>query len=190
MFTRSSRMRNLKPLMIAGGMMFMCTACVNPAPLLSPADVRTATVPLKTVSLQESSKNGSAVFSVRIPNDKSWQRIRAAWGDPGYLLSVVAPGRRTLLCFDKYNLDVRVSGDSGIIHSEPANSPLYGYSLDCVSVGVKFNASPGDLVELRVVFPGSLSKIPGNLMLCAYWGPEVKDRLVGLSIDQELRRHF
>lgn len=184
-------MKHLKfEMMIAGGMLLVSSACVNAARSLSAADAQAVMTPLKIVSLQDGLASGNVVFSVRIPTDKSWQRVRGAWGDPGYLLSVTSPGGKTLLCFDKYDLAVRVSGAAGPIQSGRATSPLYGYSLDCSSVGIKFNASPGDLVEVRVGYPVSASKIPGNLMLCAYWGPETKDRLVGLATRQDLRSLF
>ena len=170
--------------------MFMSTACFNTASSLSPADAQTVMMPLKVVPLEQIAKDGSIAFDIVVPSETSWKKIRAAWGDPGYLISIVSPDRRTLTCFDKHELDVRLSDDSGAIHSESANSPLYGYSSECINVGTKFNASPGDRVRLQVTYSGRPPQLRGDLMVTAYWGPEIKDKLVGLSINEELRHLF
>ena len=71
-----------------------------------------------------------------------------------------------------------------------ANSLPYGFSSSCSSpLGVKFNATPGSRVEIRIDKVKHRSAPPGDLIVTSYW-MDTKDKLVGIALDKELRVPF
>jgi hypothetical protein len=71
------------------------------------------------------------------------------------------------------------------IQTEPAGTP-YAYSSDCPTSSRKFNAAVGSRLRVEVVKTGTGLLPPGELIVVGSWS-NTKDKLVGVSLDQELR---
>lgn len=154
---------------------------------LRAGDLGLALAPIHELPLEGLSNGGSATFTFSIPNDRRWMRIWRAWGDPGYAVVAVTPDRRTTYCFEKLGIDVQVTVGSDPTRTEAALEPLYGHSAQCMPIGIKFKAGPGDQVTIRTTTKAE-STPRGYLLVVASWPPELKDRIVGLDINDELRR--
>jgi hypothetical protein len=160
-------------------------------PPLSGEDEIVAFKTLVQIPLQEIEQKGFVTFTFSTPDDASWKRIRGAWGEPGYILAAAAPtGSELLYCFKDLDLSIQGMRGSEVIPVEEATSSLYPYSTKCSPCGVKFLASPGENLVLHVKAPGNRSLPRGDLIIAHYWTSEIKDRLVGLSLDKLLRGPF
>jgi len=155
---------------------------------LRPGDEKIAFTPLYRTGLENLDQG--ATFSVTIPNNEAWRRIRRAWGDPEYVIAPVSPDLETMYCLDTWDIELQARVDGRPLPTQTANSAPYGFSVSCSSpVGVRFNAAPGSRVEIRVdkVRHGMASK--GDLIVTTYWW-DGKDKLVGIALDRDLRIPF
>jgi hypothetical protein len=75
-------------------------------------------------------------------------------------------------------------GDQPVI-LETAEYAPYGYSLDCQPAGLRFRAPQGAVVQIRFESVRH-SHRTANLVVEPYWTAGTKDRLVGISIQQDL----
>jgi hypothetical protein len=143
---------------------------------------RVATVPLNQVE-----SLGSLDLTVKVPDDADRRRIRRFWGDPGYLIAAVSD-RKHIYCFERLGLTIQARVLADKIALEAAKEPLYGYSAECQSDGLKFRAPPGATLQLHVVAEGDRDLPSGNLIVTGYWTGETKDRIVGMDLDDDLRK--
>ena len=153
-----------------------------------PGDQRIAFTPFYRTGL-ENLEDGTT-FSVTIPNNQAWKRIRRAWGDREFVIAAVSPDLETMYCLDTWDIELQARVDGRPLPTQTANSPPYGFSVSCSSpVGVKFDATPGSRVEIKVdkVRHGMAPK--GDLIVTTYWW-DGKDKLVGIALDRELRVPF
>jgi hypothetical protein len=155
---------------------------------LRPDDATIAFTPFYRIGL--ANLDPGATFSVTIPNNQAWRRIRRAWGDPGYVIAPVSPDLETMYCLDTWEVEVRATVDGRPLLTQIANSPPYGFSASCSPVGVKFNATPGSRVEIRIDKRKRGLASSGDLLVTSYWMGGTKDKLVGIALDQELRIPF
>src|SRR5882724_6206310 len=103
-------------------------------------EAQVAFEPLASLSLARIEAQGYTDLSVIAPNNATWQRIRRVWGDPCYLITAVSPSRKNMYCFSKLGLGIQLETGSDSVALEAASEPLYGYSADCQSYGVRFQA--------------------------------------------------
>ena len=155
---------------------------------LRPDDATIAFTPLYRIGLEN--LDSGATFSVTIPDNEAWRRIRRIWSDPGYVIAPVSPDLETMYCLDTWEIEVQATVDGRPLPTETANSPPYGFSAPCSPVGVKFNATPGSRVEIRIDKRKRGLASSGDLLVTSYWMDGTKDRLVGIAQDQELRVPF
>jgi hypothetical protein len=156
---------------------------------LRPGDVKIAFTPLYRIRLED--LDSGATFSVAIPNNEAWRRIRRAWGDPGYVIAPVSPDLETMYCLDTLGIEVQATVDGQPLPTQMASSPPYGFSTSCSSpVGVKFNATPSSRVEIRIDKRKNDLASSGDLLVTSYWVDGTKDKLVGIALDQDLRVPF
>jgi hypothetical protein len=85
------------------------------------------------------------------------------------------------------DLSVRVQARIGDqpVSLETAEYAPYGYSLDCGPAGLRFRAPQGAVVQIRFEALGH-SHRRADLVVEPYWTAGTKDRLVGISIQQDL----
>lgn len=143
---------------------------------------------LGAVSLNTIEMQGSCNLSVTAPNNSVWERIRRAWGDPGYIIAAVSSGGKHMYCFDRLGLHIQAAIGSEPIALEAATEPLYGYSAECGADGLKFRVPPGATVNVHITRQVPRDMPPGSLVVTGYWTGETKDRLVGLMLDEDLRK--
>ncbi len=167
--------------LIIGGVIL--AGCVSN---ISQADARIALTPLKSVPLSAARSTGRVSFTEQIPDSAQWRKLIATWGNPSFVLAVVSPDHQTLRCFDQLGLKVKIESDSHGVHTEPGGW-VYGYSIECQNIGVRFRAGTGDLLDVEVGVPAAATTLSDELTLIADWGPKTKDRLVGIGIDDDIR---
>jgi len=155
---------------------------------LRPDDATVAFTPVYRSGLEN--LDSGTTFSVMIPNNEAWRRIRRVWTDPGYVIAPVSPDLRTIYCLDTWGIEVQPTVNGQPLLTQIADSPPYGFSASCSPIGVKFNATPGSRVEIRIYKRMRRVASPGDLLVTSYWKEGTKDRLVGIALDQELRIPF
>jgi hypothetical protein len=150
-------------------------------------DVGAAFTRLAQIPLEHVERARSAVVMVTVPDSVQWQRVRRAWGDPGYILAAVSPPQRNLVyCFEGLGIEAEVMRGGARIPLEVASVPPYGFSTECQVNGLKFRVSPGSELTIRV-WETSQRPLPvGELILMSYWDGRTKDRIVGVMLDEDL----
>ncbi len=155
---------------------------------LRPGDETVAFTPLYRIGLEN--LDSGATFSVTIPDNEAWRRIRRAWGDPGYVIAPVSSDLQTMDCLDTWEIKVQATVDGQPLPTQMANSPPYGFSTSCSSpVGVQFNATPGSRVEVRID-KGKRGLASSEDLIVTSYRLDGKDKLVGIALDRELRVPF
>jgi hypothetical protein len=150
-------------------------------------DAGTAFTRLARIPLEHLEKTRSAAVIVTVPDNVQWQRVRRAWGDPGYILAAVSPPHRNLVhCFDGLGTEAEVMRGGARIPLEAASAPPYGLSTECQANGLKFLAPPGSELTIRVLATSQQPLPAGELILMSYWNDRTKDRLVGVDLDEDL----
>jgi hypothetical protein len=144
-----------------------------------------ADVPLESIQTRG---EGDVVFTT--PSNAHWDRVRKAWGDPGYILAAFSPKDKVIYCFQRLGLTVDIVADGKPLATTGATEPLYGYSSECRDEGVAFTAPPGTKVEAHLSEVAGNSLPAGNIVVESYWTMDVKDHLVGAVIDEEFRERF
>jgi hypothetical protein len=147
-------------------------------------DVALALTPLKTISLEKLNRAGFIDFSLVISDKPEWKRITHEWGDPGYVIAVLGEGRK-LKCFDELGIAVEVKAGAELLPIQHSSTPLYGYSQECSSSGVSFKAARGQHLDIHIGRPDKVH-VPGVVIVAANWGPEIKDRIVGVDLGEQL----
>lgn len=155
---------------------------------LRPDDATVAFIPLYRIGLEN--LDSGTTFSVMIPNNEAWRRIRRVWTDPGYVVAPVSPDLKTMHCLDTWGIEVQPTVNGQPLSTQIADSPPYGFSASCSPVGVKFNATPGSRVEIRIDKRKRGLASSGDLLVTSYWMVGTKDKLVGIALDKELRVPF
>lgn len=151
-----------------------------------PEDLRTAFKRLVAVPLRRVQKERWLNLTVTIPDDAAWRRIRRHWGDPGYIITAVAPEPKNYLyCLKDLGINVQAMLDREPLSLQTAIHPPYGYSIDCKPAGLVFRAPPGVTIQIHFdVQDGPLRDI--DLVVQPYWTVGTKDHLAGISLEQEL----
>jgi hypothetical protein len=145
---------------------------------LRPGDETIAFTPLYRIGLEN--LDSGATFSVTIPNNEAWRRIRRVWTDPGYVIAPVSPDLERMYCLDTWEIEVQATVDGRPLPTQMANSPPYGFSASCSPVGVKFDATPGSRVEIRIDKRKRGLASPGDLVVTSYWMDGTKDNVLAL----------
>lgn len=163
-------------------------------PKLKPGDTGIALKPIGVTPLGGLRTGSSFVRTLilSIPNDKAWRRIRRAWGDPTYLVAVLAVDQRTITCFNRLGLHLDISLRSRPVQSTISDHIPYGYLPKCASTGLEIHASPGDSLEIRISgTPDTVMLEMDTLAVVPYWSwGMTKDRLVGIELDKQLQPSF
>jgi hypothetical protein len=68
-----------------------------------------------------------------------------------------------------------------------SKNPPYGYSSDCKRSSLAFQAAPGPELAVTITKSGDRPLPSGDLIIVSNW-PNTKDKLVGISLDEKLRR--
>ncbi len=184
--------------LLLGAALLALGIVLRPRFALNSRDAGAAFEPLASVPLRRLKGRGSISLKATIPSGPAWARLTRAWGDPAYVVAVAfPPPSNVLYCHTGGALVIDASANSRALPLEAAELPPYGYSSDCAPVGVRFQAPSGTTVTIRVserpspppdrgpdIEPALWS---GTLVVVPYWSGLVKDRLVGLALDDELR---
>jgi hypothetical protein len=139
---------------------------------------------LADVKLDQVATTKSLAIPVVIPDTPQWARIRRRWGEPDFLIAAVSPAK-SLYCLPTLHVTIAVMQEGDQIETEPAGA-LYAYSSDCPTSSRKFNAAPGSRLTVAVAKTKTDPLPPGELIIVGSWY-NTKDKLVGISLDQEWR---
>lgn len=148
-------------------------------------DVAVASTPVVRVSLDSLAVGGSLRLFLQIPDSAQWRRIRAAWGDQGYIIFATDPARRSLIPFGSLKLEVAFTGGDGktLTPEQPAEPP-YGYS-SVSDAGLRFTPRPGDALTILVKRNEPVGLPEGELIVQPYWDSYMKDRMVGAHVETD-----
>jgi hypothetical protein len=181
-------MRSVGPLsLVAFGTLLISAAIwIWRAYPLHAGDARVAFERLADVPLGQIESQGLDDVMVTVPSSAAWRRIRRSWGDPGYIIAVVAPGpKQYLYCLEKLDLRVSVAMGSQQLNLRTAEYPPYGYSVDCKPAGLQFHALEGATVRIRVARGLGGVPRPANLVVEPYWTAGAKDHLAGVALEEQ-----
>jgi hypothetical protein len=151
---------------------------------LKPGDDVVALTPLFRIRLDQLGME-PVVTKLVIPDTPQWKRIRRIWGEPSYNISAVSSERRFTYCLPHLGLNVKVSGRSSAIPFK-GSGPPYGYSTDCDRSSLAFRAVSGSELTVTISKFGDPQIHCGELLVVSDWF-NTKDKLVGVSLDEELR---
>lgn len=150
------------------------------------SDTAVAFTRLAEVSLKRVQDERSIDLTFITPNDAVWRRIRRHWGDPGYVVVAAAPGDRDYVyCLKDLGINVRAMIGSTALDMETAEYAPYGYSSKCKPVGLLFRTAPDTAVRIQIMATNRIT-VSGDLVVEPYWTVGTKDRLVGISIQEDL----
>jgi hypothetical protein len=90
-----------------------------------------------------------------------------------------------MYCLKDLGVHVQARIGDQPVEIETAEYAPYGYSLDCSPAGLRFRAPQGAVVQIRFESVGH-SGLTADLVVEPYWTAGTKDRLVGVSIQQDL----
>jgi hypothetical protein len=152
---------------------------------LSPADANVALANLGDVKLDRVAATDSLAIALEIPDTPQWARIRRKWGEPDFVIAAVSPVKSVCHCLPKMPMTITLVRDGDQIPIEPTGAP-YGHSSVCELSSFKFKAAPGTKLTVGVAKNGTEPLPPGDLIVVGNWW-NTKDKLVGVSLDQELR---
>ena len=146
-------------------------------------DVRLALEPLSSVQLDRIEAEHSVVTELFIPDTRQWKRIRREWGFPEFIISAVSPAKRFAYCLADLGTTLQVSHQGEPIPLELSH-PAYGYSSDCAVSSFRFRATPGAELRFAAEYSGERPLPSGELVISCGW-PNMKDKLVGIRINEE-----
>jgi hypothetical protein len=152
---------------------------------LTDQDVGTALTPLTRIPLDGIGKRPLTTLKVVIPDTAQWKRIRREWGDPAFTISAVSSERQFAYCLPELAMGIYIYEHGNHVPME-ISYPAYGYSTDCQQSSLKFRAAPGTELLVTIARSSQQSLPTGELIVIANW-PYTKDKLVGHSLDRELR---
>jgi hypothetical protein len=168
---------------VAGLLLLVPGALFIPS-ALKPGDDVVALTPLASVRLDQIG-TAPLVTKLVIPDTPQWRRIRRAWGDPHFIIAVVSSEKRFAYCLPKLGIGVEVRGQGDAIPLEFLYPP-YGYSSDCERSSLAFKAAPGTELAVTITKSGDQPIPSGEVIIVSDW-LNTKDKLVGISLDEELR---
>ena len=123
--------------------------------------------------------------TVLIPDTPQWKRIRREWGEPEWIIAAVSHEELSTYCFRDLALTIRVTQREKPVPVEISYSP-YEYGSGCVDGSFKFRATPGTDLSVSVLKADGRTLPSGELIIVGGWA-NTKDKLVGISLDRELR---
>jgi len=159
---------------------------------MRPTDSDVACRSLIYIPASQFRQHSAITFTFTSPNDAAWKRIRHSWGDPSFAI-VHASGNslagETQHCFDPFDVRVR-QGRRDVPLEEAGGIYLFtsdygGYPDRCKSIGKIFRVAPGSTVQIGVEIRKEQLISDTELIIWPYW-PDMKDKLVGLSLDRDL----
>jgi hypothetical protein len=159
--------------------------------LRKPVNEVLAQQPLRTIPLDTLTPGVHTIY-VKIPDSAEWKHIRRQWGEPGYIVAVSSSSKsKYLRCMNPQRLSVSLQGSSGrpLKTQAPEGAP-YGYSAECSSPGIRFEASSGSVVTLQVYRSAELGDTGDYLIVAPFWNSGIKDHIVGSLLDQDLAPVF
>ncbi|MEO8371092.1 MAG: hypothetical protein ABI806_18050 [Candidatus Solibacter sp.] len=119
-----------------------------------------------------------------IPKSPPWARIRRAWGEPEFVISASEPTGRTVMCLSSMPVRIEVVNTNGSAISMQAGAGPYGYSDYCSGSSLRFQATGGSVLTLKIT-KVELRPVPAGdvIVLVDWWN--TKDKLVGVALDEE-----
>jgi hypothetical protein len=171
-----------------GGLVLLALGAVFLIPILrglNDEDVRAALTPLTRIPLAQVEGTVSSTLKLLVPDAPQWTRIRREWGNPEFIVSAISSTKQFAYCLGDLDIGIQIYQHGGQVPVE-VSYPPYGYSTDCSRSSLRFQAVPGSELEIRVSRSGQSSLPSGELIIVAYW-PDTKDKLVGRSLDRQLR---
>ncbi len=156
-------------------------------PPIDSEDAAEAYATFRSIPLPEISDKGSADILFEVPNSRQWERIRNAWGDPGYLLAAFRTPKREIYCWNDLGLKVQVLEANKAVPLREVKTSRNELSSKCSIDGVSFRATPGS--KIRIIVSTARDKRPrdADLELRMNWDGKTKDRSVGVSIDSDIQ---
>ena len=151
---------------------------------LSEHDTSVALMPLTRIAIDGIEK-WPASFALVITETKQWNRIRSAWGDPEFVLSVVDRSGRDALCLQETPLHSEIIDATGKPIPLRRGFGPYAYSSSCQWSGPRFDARAGSKFELNIENTGGQTAPAAEITVVADWY-NTKDKLVGISLDREM----
>jgi hypothetical protein len=152
-------------------------------------DAELAVTPAVRLPLDALKRAGSASVIFEVPAGVQWTRIRDEWGDPDYVVFGVARSNGSVVSWSSLGVAVTASIAGRSLPVEPATAAAYGYSSGAQDPGVVIRPAPG--ARVRVDFAAS-NPDPGpatEIVVKPEW-PGMKDRLVGVTLNLNLRPHI
>ncbi len=175
-------------LAFAGLLLTLPAACLLRAPKLRSSDFEAAFGRVASGSLGGLGARQAVDLAAISSDTGRWRRVTDAWGDPGYIVAVLAPGGKSIDCLSDLHLDVEVTIDRRPAELKDATEPVYGYSSRCRSEGFRFLAPPGAAIKIHVVAEQDQAEAGAELVILHYWSWDVKDRIVGVDLHEDLMR--
>jgi hypothetical protein len=151
---------------------------------LEPGDDLVALTPLASIRLGQIGAE-PVVTKLVVPDTRQWRRIRRAWGDPSFIISAVSSEKSFAYCLPDLGLSVEASLQGNKISLESSNPP-YGYSSGCERSSLAFRAVSGSDLIVTITKSGDLPSPSGEVIIVSYWA-NTKDKLVGISLERELK---
>jgi hypothetical protein len=149
-------------------------------PDLSAEEVSAALTPIVRIPLSSFSLTGSATTQFEIKPTRTWH----VWGAPHYHV-LGRTQRLSVIPFDSLGVEVRLTIDSEPVSLNEAKHVPYGYSSETRDLGRVFSAKPGT-AQFTVTGHPPESLRDAELLVTPDWNVAVKDKLVGLEINEEL----
>jgi hypothetical protein len=152
-------------------------------------DAHLSTIKLAQIKTSEVPVEGERVITVHIPDSEEWRRLVSQWGSPTFLAGVASgPAKPELQCFTQTQLALTITDPAGrTIPTRPAQAAPYGYTSQCASTGVAFNAASGAELVVHVRRLSDVAAMEGDVIVVPAWEDE-KDRIVGDMIAPDVQR--
>lgn len=150
------------------------------------ADTSVAFERLAEVPLNRADGGAVVEFTTTTPSGRIWNRITRDWGAPEFIIAAVSAGPKgDMHCLSELGVQVEATVGGQPIRLAAAERAPYGYSLRCHPAGLRFQTPPGTALRIRFQVSGKPRGMI-DLIVEPYWGWNMKDRLVGLAIEEEL----
>jgi hypothetical protein len=146
-------------------------------------DVRIALQPLVRVSLRRIS-DSNLQERITVPDTSQWTKIRKVWGEPEFVISAIDETGRNLIC-PSIPAHIELTDRSGSVIPLRRGGPPYGYSAFCAESSLRFNAAPGDTLNISITASAGRALPAGDLIVVRDWW-NTKDKLVGVYLDDDI----
>lgn len=153
-------------------------------------DAAAAFAPAMRIPLASLVEGATSVFSFEVPHTSQWERIRRAWGDPGYVVlgSLNPAPVGHIVPYHSLNLAIQVAAEGKEVRLQPATSHPFLYSSDSFDYGLMFQASPGQDITVRVKALAPPASSSGELVVRPYWTPEAAGHIFFASdVEDDIR---